>query len=62
MLYKSAMWYLYMGELETVSKSTRIYNAAEWLSERYWPEALSDVVTLGLFAWATLKALHLIAP
>ena len=62
LLYKSAMWYLYLGESDDSRKSWRLYKASEWLSDSFWIELLSDIATLFLFGWATLRALHALTP
>ena len=40
-LYKSAMWYLYMGEYDSALKGSWLYKASKWLSEAYWIEVLA---------------------
>ena len=55
LLYKSAMWYLYVGELAESTKQRNIYKIAEWISNCYALECLLDIVTVILFVWATLK-------
>jgi len=59
--YKSAMWHLYMGELDPEKKSRRLYKASDWLTQQYWLEVILDIGTLGLFGWATLKTLNAFA-
>jgi hypothetical protein len=57
LLYKTAMWYLYMHELKALNdKSVRV-QISEWLSEAYWLEALFDLATLGCFAYATWRVI-----
>ena len=62
MLYKTAMWYQYMSEIEANRKRSWQYMASEWLTDRYWPEAVLDLSTVGLFGWATLLAVEAIVP
>ena len=58
LLYKSAMWYLYMGELEKSFQKTKVHQIAEWFSEHYIVEAGIDVLTLVSFGVATIAALR----
>ncbi len=60
LIYKSAMWYLYVGELQPAFQKTRRYKVADWLSENYLIEAGIDVVTLVLFGLATLVTLKVL--
>jgi hypothetical protein len=60
LMYKSAMWYLYIGEFNTEAKGWRLHRASEWLSESYWVEFGGDLVTLVLFAGATLRILRIL--
>ena len=53
---KASMWGLYYGETTSSFKNAVPYRIAHWLSERYWTDLLVDVVTMGLFVLATLKA------
>ncbi len=62
LLYKTAMWYLYLGELDDSRKSWMLYKVSEWLSDSYWIELVSDAATLVLFGWATLDVLHALTP
>lgn len=61
-LYKTATWYLYLGESDESRKSWRFYKVSEWFSDSYWIEMVSDVATLFLFGGATLRALHAVTP
>jgi hypothetical protein len=40
LLFKSAMWYLYLGEFDEKVKTWRRYKASDWLSECYTVEFL----------------------
>jgi len=60
-LYKSAMWHLYMGELDPDKQSRQFYKASDWLTQQYWLEVLLDVGTLALFGWATVRTLNAFA-
>ena len=59
LLYKTAMWYLYIGELNKNARAGRLYRFSDWLSESYWIEMLGDVVTLALFGGATLRLVRI---
>jgi hypothetical protein len=59
LVFKSAMWYLYLGEFDERVKSWRRYKASNWLSESYAVEFLVDLITLVLFAGATLRLLRI---
>jgi hypothetical protein len=56
-IFKAAMWYLYVGELGVLKDTSKRYRAADWLSSAYWPEVLVEFLTLSLFTFATWKAL-----
>ena len=53
LLYKTAMWYLYMEELGDLSGRSKRVRISTFLSEAYWLEAMFDAVTLALFGYAT---------
>ena len=60
-LYKTAMWYLYLGEgSERLKKSWR-YQASNWLSEAYLVDAGLDLASIALFGKATYLLLSLFA-
>lgn len=61
-IYKTAMWYLYVGELEILAKSTWRYRASEFLSEAFWLEAAFDLLTLFFFGSATVLVLQALVP
>ena len=61
LFYKTAMWYLYIGEFNPNSKASWLYKASDWLSESYWIEFVADLVTLALFGGATLRVLKVFA-
>ena len=61
LMYKTAMWYLYVGELNPAFVKTWKHSWSDWLSENYLLEALLDVVTLGLFAIATINVMRAVA-
>ena len=58
LLYKTAMWYLYMEELGDLTKNSKRVRISAWLSEAYWLEALFDVITLGAFGYATWRVIQ----
>jgi hypothetical protein len=53
LVYKTAMWYAYVGELEPAFQDTLRFRVASWLSDQFWLEMLFDLLTIGLFAAAT---------
>lgn len=57
LIFKSAMWYLYLGEEKPVLKATRRYRIAFWASEAYWIEALLDAGTISYFGLASYQIL-----
>lgn len=60
LLYKSLMWQLYIAEVHPEREQTWLYQFAQKASDLFWPEFLLDILSFGLFAWATLKALFLL--
>ncbi|HVA54175.1 MAG TPA: hypothetical protein VNI53_00020 [Gammaproteobacteria bacterium] len=53
LLYKYSMAYLYSSEVDPTLNNTRRVQAAEWLSNAIWLEALFDLAAIALFVWAT---------
>lgn len=62
MTYKAAMWHQYMEELDSARKTSWQYRASDWLTDRYWPEALIDFATIALFGWATILMIEALTP
>jgi len=60
LLYKGAMWYLYVGEVEPVKKKTKRYAISDWLSEAYWLELLFDLASIVFFLIATVRVLMIL--
>jgi hypothetical protein len=56
LIYKTAMWELYMTETQPPRSKGLWYRSAFWISEQAWIELLVDVATIVLFAIATLIA------
>jgi hypothetical protein len=56
-IYKTIMWYAYLGESKESFKSTRRFKFSDWFSELYWPEFVFDWGSIVLFIIATYKAL-----
>ena len=56
-VYKYAMWCLYVGELSTVFRERRRYKLSDQLSNSVLFELVIDLVTLFLFGWGTILAL-----
>jgi hypothetical protein len=61
LLYRTAMWYLYMEEEEKATPRW-LHRASEWLSYQYLVELVFDLLTLVSFATGTLKVLHAVIP
>lgn len=59
LLYKTAMWHLYMGEVDATTKTTRIYRIMDWASEAYLLEITFDIGAMGMFGAGTLLAASL---
>ena len=57
-LFKTAMWYLYFGELHPRLQDRWRYHASYWLSEKYWLEAASDLASIVLYVWATISVIQ----
>jgi hypothetical protein len=57
LIWKAAMWYLYLGEIHPSVKDLKKFKFSDWLSEQFWFEIFVDIATLVLFGLATLKVL-----
>ena len=60
LLYKGAMWYLYVGEEDAKIRKKRRYKISDWLSEAFWLEILFDLASIALFTWATIFVLTIL--
>ncbi len=60
LIYKTSMWYLYMGELGHISKESKTYKIAEVFSSGYWIEFIFDLITILLFGLASVLAANVI--
>lgn len=60
LFFKALMWQLYIAEVDSARKETWLYRAADKISNWFFPEFLLDLASIGLFAWATLKALFVL--
>jgi hypothetical protein len=60
LIYRSAMWYLYVGELGNLAKTTRRYRVADVISDAHWPELGVDLATLALFVTASVCILSVL--
>jgi hypothetical protein len=60
-LYKVAMWYLYLAELKPELRASRRFKFSDYVSEALWLELLFDGTTLLLFGWATIRLLFVVA-
>lgn len=59
-MYKTAMWFLYMGELKKSYRKTKMYKAADYLSENYLIESGIDVATIVIFGVASFNVVRAI--
>ncbi len=59
-IFKAAMWYSYLSELGELGEESWQYRAANWITNRYWPDAAVELVTFALFVWTTVKVLGVI--
>ena len=55
LLYKSAMWYLYAGELEEKKKNSWQHKIADKISNIYSIEFFFDIATIVCFGAATYE-------
>ena len=53
LLYKSAMWFLYMAEIDAENKDSWTYTASVFVSDDYWLELGCDLATIVCFGAAT---------
>lgn len=60
-IYKIAMWYLYIAELKPALLATKRFKISDYVSEALWLELIFDGVTVLLFGWATTKLLFIVA-
>jgi hypothetical protein len=58
-IYKTAMWYLYVSELDRHQAKGWRYRVSDWVSESYWLEMIFDVTTLVFFGIATFRTLQM---
>jgi hypothetical protein len=59
-LYKAAMWYMYLGELKGAVRATTRYRISDWLTMQFWIEISADICTIALFGVATLRVLFML--
>jgi hypothetical protein len=57
LLYKTTMWYTYMGAAEPAFRGSKRYRAACMVSDQYWLEIGFDFVSIGLFVVAMFTLL-----
>jgi hypothetical protein len=60
LLYKTCMWYSYLGADEATFRSTRRYRMSTTIADLYWLEFTIDLVTIGLFCAATFVLLQIV--
>ena len=59
-VYKTAMWWLYIGELDPEFRKKRRHKLSDWLSEQYWIEGLFDLISIGMYVWGTITVLSVL--
>lgn len=62
LLYKSAMWQLYSGEIDPSHKQRWSYRASDFISDSFMLELLFDVGTLLAITAATVRLLMVLLP
>jgi hypothetical protein len=62
LLYKTAMWHLYMGEFEAEFKAKWWYKRSEHISDSYSIELACDLATIGCFGAATYLLVKVFIP
>jgi hypothetical protein len=60
LLYKGAMWYLYIGEEDHEMQKTKRYKFSDWLSAAFWLEMFFDLASVTLFSCATVRILNIL--
>ena len=55
-LYKTAMWYLYVGETKTDFRKTLRHRTSDWISECYCLEFTFDILSITSFVLASIIA------
>jgi hypothetical protein len=61
-LYKSAMWYLFIGHDRPRVRKAWQYKAADWLSEAFWLDWALDLASILLFAVGTYTFFKVLLP
>jgi hypothetical protein len=60
LLYKAAMWYLYMTELGHIKKDSKKYRVSNFFASNYIVESVFDTATFLLFGWASFIVIKII--
>lgn len=60
-LYKVCMWWGYLQEMGTITKESTRYRLTDWFTNIFWVEGVVDVITVGLFIYATGRILFILA-
>lgn len=60
LLYKGAMWYLYVGEEDVEMQKKTRYKISGWLSDAFWLELSFDLASIALFTWSTILILNIL--
>lgn len=53
---KTLMWCMYFGVKEPAFRRNGCYRRISWLARQYWIDLIVDLISIGLFSWATLRA------
>lgn len=60
LLYKGAMWFLYVGEEDEHRRKSLFYGISEWITGAFWLELIFDLGTIALFSYATYEILTIL--
>jgi hypothetical protein len=56
-VYKLCMWWAYMEEIKSISQKDIRFRIVDWFTDALWLEAVVDLGSICLFAWATARIL-----
>ena len=59
-LNKAVMWGSYYGEIEPDFRTAKGYKVAIWLAKQFWIDFLVDLISMGLFGWATYRVFTIV--
>jgi hypothetical protein len=60
-LYKLSMWWAYLEEMNTIPPESVRYKFVDWFTNTFWIEGFVDLLTIGLFSYATTRILLVLA-